>query len=63
MVLDSPNRYQSDLSNETLYVLVGQEVAKISKVKDRVKKMPTQLNLTLMCLGSADLTDFFNLYL
>ena len=29
----SPNRYESDLSNEVLYLLVGQEVAKISEVK------------------------------
>ena len=57
----SPNRYQSDLSNEALYVLVGQEVAKISEVKVGVKKMLTRLDLTLMILGSADLTDFFYL--
>ena len=29
----SLNRYESDLSNELLQVLVGQEVAKISEVK------------------------------
>ena len=29
----SPNRYESDLSNEVLYVLVGQEAAEISEVK------------------------------
>ena len=29
----SPNRYESDLSNEVRYALVGQEAAKISKVK------------------------------
>ena len=29
----SPNRYELDLSNEVLYVLVGQEAAKISEVK------------------------------
>ena len=29
----SPNRYESDFSNEVLYVLVGQEAAKISEVK------------------------------
>ena len=29
----SPNRYESDLSNEVLYVLVGQEAEKISEVK------------------------------
>ena len=29
----SPNRYESDLSNEALYALVGQEAAKISEVK------------------------------
>ena len=29
----SPNRYESDLSNEVLYALVGQEAAKISEVK------------------------------
>ena len=28
----APNRYQSDLSNEVLYALVGQEAAKISEV-------------------------------
>ena len=28
-----PNRYESDLFNEVLYVLVGQEAAKISEVK------------------------------
>ena len=27
------NRYESDLSNEVLYILVGQETAKISEVK------------------------------
>ena len=29
----SPNRYESDLSNEVLCALVGQEAAKISEVK------------------------------
>ena len=29
----SPNRYQSDLSNEVLSALVGEEAAKISEVK------------------------------
>ena len=29
----SPNRSESDLSNEVLYILVGQEAAKISEVK------------------------------
>ena len=29
----SPNRYESDLSNEVLYALVGQEATKISEVK------------------------------
>ena len=29
----SPNRYESDLLNEVLYVLVGQEAEKISEVK------------------------------
>ena len=29
----SPNRYESDLSNEVLYYLIGQEAAKISEVK------------------------------
>ena len=29
----SPNRYESDLSNEEQYVLVGQAAAKISDVK------------------------------
>ena len=29
----APNRYYSDLSNEVLYILVGQEAAKISEVK------------------------------
>ena len=29
----SPNRYEYDLSNEVLYVFVGQEAAKISKFK------------------------------
>ena len=29
----SPNRYESDLSNEVLYALVGQDAAKISEVK------------------------------
>ena len=31
--LQAPNRYESDLSNEVLYILVDQEAAKISKVK------------------------------
>ena len=29
----APNRHESDLSNEVLYILVGQEAAKISEVK------------------------------
>ena len=29
----SPNRYESDLSNEVLYILVSQEAAKIFEVK------------------------------
>ena len=29
----SPNRYESDLSNEALYYLVGQETPKISEIK------------------------------
>ena len=29
----SVNRYQSDLSNEVLYALLGEEAAKISKIK------------------------------
>ena len=29
----SLNRYELDLSNEVLYILVGQEAAKISEVK------------------------------
>ena len=29
----SPNRYESDLLNEVMYVFVGQEAAKISEVK------------------------------
>ena len=29
----SPNRYESDISNEVLYALVGQVAAKISEVK------------------------------
>ena len=33
----SPNRNESDLSNEVLYVLVGQEAEKISEVKVRVR--------------------------
>ena len=28
------DRYESDLSNEVLYTLVGQEAGKISEVKD-----------------------------
>ena len=31
--LQAPNRYESDLSNEVLYALVGQKAAKISEVK------------------------------
>ena len=31
--LNSPKRYESDLSNEVLYSLLGQEAAKISEVK------------------------------
>ena len=31
--LQAPNRYESDLSNEVLYILVSQEVAKIFEVK------------------------------
>ena len=30
---ESPNRYESDLSNEVLFTFVGQEAAKISEVK------------------------------
>ena len=39
----SLNRYKSDLSNEVLYVLEGQEAAKISEVKLEVEKnLPDQ---------------------
>ena len=39
----SSNRYESDLSNEVLYTLVGQKAAKISESKLEVdKKLPTQ---------------------
>ena len=31
--VQAPNRYESDLLNEVLCILVGQEAAKISKVK------------------------------
>ena len=31
--LSLSNRYESDLSNEVLYALVGQEAAKISETK------------------------------
>ena len=34
----SSNRYESDLSNEVLYILVDQEAAKISEVKVRIRK-------------------------
>ena len=34
----SPSRYESDLSNEALYALVGQEAAKILDVVFRGKK-------------------------
>ena len=61
LVFQSPYRYKPDLLNEVLYVLIDQEVAKISEVKVGVKKMLTRLDLTLMILGSADLTDFFYL--
>ena len=36
--LHLPKRYKSDVSNEVLYALVGQEVAKISEVKVRGRK-------------------------
>ena len=29
----APSRYELDLLNEVLYILIGQEAAKISKVK------------------------------
>ena len=34
----TPNRYESDLSNEVLYILVSQEAAKILEVKVRGRK-------------------------
>ena len=37
----SSNRYESDLSNETLYILVGQEAAKISEIKVGGQKKST----------------------
>ena len=40
-MLMAPNRYESGLSNEVLYVLVGQEAEKISEVKVD-KELPTQ---------------------
>ena len=36
--LHSPNRYESDLLNEVLRVVVGQEAAKISEVNVGGKK-------------------------
>ena len=43
MTFQSPNRYESDLSNEVVYILVGQEATKISEVKfGGQKKLPNQ---------------------
>ena len=35
----SPNKYESDLSNEVLYILVGQEAVKILEVKVGGRKL------------------------
>ena len=40
----SPNRYESDLSNEVLYILVSQDVAKIFEVKVGGRKENCQLS-------------------
>ena len=42
----NPNRYESDLSNEVLYILVSPEVAKIFVVKVGGHKENCQLGLT-----------------
>ena len=39
----SPNRYESDLSNEVLYVLLGLEAAKLSEVKIGGRKKSAKL--------------------
>ena len=41
----SPNRYESDLSNEVLYALVGQKAAKISEVKVGGRKKSNLSNI------------------
>ena len=49
----SPNRYEYDLSNEVLYVFVGQEAAKISEFKvGGQKNLPDQLGPGLIGLES-----------
>ena len=57
------NGYESDLSNEVLYALVGQEAAKISDFKvGGGKKLPTRRDSTLMRPGLADLADFLSTF-
>ena len=41
--LQAPNRYESDLSNEVLYILSSQDVAKIFEVKAGGRKENCQL--------------------
>ena len=38
LALEASNRYESDLSNEVLNILVGQEAAKIFEVKVEGRK-------------------------
>ena len=57
----SPNKYESDLSNEVLCILLGQQAAKISEVKDGSrKKLPTWPDSTLMRPGLADPADYIS---
>ena len=49
----SPNRYETDLSNEVLYVVVGQEAAKYQRSKLEVEKnLPDQPGLGHISLES-----------
>ena len=53
--------FDSDLSNEVLYILVSQEAAKVFEVKvGDQRKLPTQPTLNPMLPGSAEQANFLS---
>ena len=57
----SPNRYESDLLNELLYLLVGQEAAKISEAKvEGRKNLPDQPGPGRLSLESGWVSNFLS---